>query len=691
MPRALITGITGQDGSYLAEFLLARGYEVHGVVRRASTFNTDRIDHLYRDPHDPEARLRLHYGDLTDSSGLRVLLERVEPDEVYNLGAQSHVRVSFDQPEYTADVDALGTLRLLEAVRDYQGRTKRQVRFYQAGSSEMFGTAPPPQNERTPFHPRSPYGVAKVFAHWQTVNYREAYGLFAANGILFNHECVTAETPVIVRRNGLIDIIPIEEVVPHRTNPRHGTRYTSTPLEAIDVWDRDGWTRVTCMTATWNRGQKQIVRVAARGAVFSATSDHIVLLENEQERPAGSIAVGDFLALGSSPEPTAAVEMTEAEAWLLGVLTGDGYVNEDGDVRVISNDEVVLAECSSAWPATTGGLSRRWTGRSGFGNRAVMAVNLTGAQAYGRYLRPQLYTRWGNKRVPARILNATREAQLAFLRGYNAADGLRAGRSKYEFKSFKTASPCLAAGLWWLARAALGQRAILCLEDRGDRTYFTINLSVPDSERVGAKGAHLRRPVAEVVKVMPLRHEGWLFDLATESGTFLAGVGDGWIHNSPRRGETFVTRKITRAATRIALGLQSRLYLGNLDARRDWGYAGDYVEAMWLILQHREPDDFVIATGESRSVRDVLNAVFGLLNMDWEKFVAVDPRYFRPAEIDRLEGDASKAREVLGWRPRVSFDELLGRMVDHDMELAQAERTLRDAGHRMGPRGTGHG
>ncbi|MDR7422315.1 MAG: GDP-mannose 4,6-dehydratase [Armatimonadota bacterium] len=342
--RALVTGITGQDGSYLAEFLLDRGYEVHGVIRRASTFNTDRIEHLYRDPHEPDARLRLHYGDLTDSSGLRVLLERVQPDEVYNLGAQSHVRVSFDQPEYTADVVALGALRLLEALRDYQARTGREVRFYQAGSSEMFGNAAPPQSEATPFRPRSPYGVAKVYAHLQTVNYREAYGLFAANGILFNHE-------------------------------------------------------------------------------------------------------------------------------------------------------------------------------------------------------------------------------------------------------------------------------------------------------------------------------------------------------SERRHETFVTRKITRAATRIALGLQTTLYLGNLDACRDWGHAQDYVEAMWLILQHPQPDDFVIATGESRSVREFLDAAFGLLGLDWRGHVVVDPRYFRPAEIDRLEGDASRARAILGWRPRVTFDELVRRMVAHDMELARAERTLRDGGHAVGRRG----
>ena len=188
MKKALVTGITGQDGSYLAELLLDRGYEVHGLVRRSSTFSTDRIDHLYRDPHDPECRLFTHYGDLSDGTGLRQVLERVEPDEVYNLAAQSHVGVSFFQPEYTADADGLGALRLLEAIRDYSLRTDHQIRFYQAGTSEMFGATPPPQAESSTFHPRSPYAVAKVFAYWATVNYREAYGLFAANGILFNHE-----------------------------------------------------------------------------------------------------------------------------------------------------------------------------------------------------------------------------------------------------------------------------------------------------------------------------------------------------------------------------------------------------------------------------------------------------------------------------------------------------------------------
>src|SRR6476659_4095360 len=326
--KALITGITGQDGSYLAEFLLAKGYEVHGLVRRSSSLNTDRIKHLYRDPHDPEARLFLHYGDLVDGTGLREVLTRVQPDEVYNLGAQSHVRVSFDQPVYTVQSDALGTMQLLEAIRD----TGRPVRFYQASTSEMYGkVVETPQTETTPFHPRSPYACAKGFSFWQTVNYREAYGMYAVNGILFNHE-------------------------------------------------------------------------------------------------------------------------------------------------------------------------------------------------------------------------------------------------------------------------------------------------------------------------------------------------------SPRRGETFVTRKVTRAATRIKEGLQDKLFMGNLDAKRDWGFAGDYVEAMWLMLQQQQAEDYVIATGETHSVREFLQEVFGYLGLDWQKYVAVDPKYFRPAEVDLLLGDPAKAKKALNWRPKVTFKELARMMTDADWKIAKRER-----------------
>lgn len=337
MKRALITGITGQDGSYLTEFLLGRGYEVHGVIRRTSTFSTQRIDRLYKDPHSRGVNLLLHYGDLSDGTSLLGILERVRPHEIYNLAAQSHVRVSFEQPEYTADIVATGTLRLLDAVRHCMASSGQTVRIYQAGSSEMFGSSPPPQTEHTPFRPRSPYGAAKVAAHWYAVNYREAYGMFICNGILFNHE-------------------------------------------------------------------------------------------------------------------------------------------------------------------------------------------------------------------------------------------------------------------------------------------------------------------------------------------------------SPRRGETFVTRKITRAAGRIKLGLERFLYLGNLDARRDCGFAGDYVEAMWLMLQQPAPDDYVVATGESHSVREMLEEAFGLVQLDWQDHVQIDRRYFRPTEVHHLQGDATKARHALGWRPSVGFKALMKMMVEHDLDLAGQERTLQVGG-----------
>ncbi len=329
--KALITGITGQDGSYLAELLLAKGYEVHGLVRRSSTFNTRRIDHLYVDPHEAGARFFLHYGDLSDSGQLGHLIYNIQPEEIYHLAAQSHVRVSFDMPEYTGDITGLGVVRLLETIR----RSGIKTRFYQASSSELYGSTPPPQNEESPMRPRSPYAAAKLYAYWMVRNYREAYGLYAVNGILFNHE-------------------------------------------------------------------------------------------------------------------------------------------------------------------------------------------------------------------------------------------------------------------------------------------------------------------------------------------------------SPRRGETFVTRKITRAVARIKLGLQAKLYLGNLEARRDWGYAPDFVAAMWLMLQQDAPDDYVLATGETHSVREFLEAAFAHVDLDWRQYVEIDPRYFRPTEVDALQGDAGKARRLLGWEPKVSFGELVRLMVAADLQALLEMRQCQD-------------
>ncbi|MBI5481962.1 MAG: GDP-mannose 4,6-dehydratase [Deltaproteobacteria bacterium] len=676
MKRALITGITGQDGSHLAELLLGKGYEVHGVVRRSSSFNTGRIDEIYQDPHVPDRRLVLHYGDLNDASSLNTILRQVRPDEIYNLGAQSHVRVSFDVPEYTGEVTGLGTLRLLEAVRESDLRP----RFYQASSSELFGSAPPPQSEATPFQPRSPYACAKAYAYYITKNYREAYGLFAVNGILFNHECVTAETPVFVRRDGLLDLVPIEDLVPHRTHPHTGTRFTTEvgPADAFEVWDARGWTRVTCMTATWNgsgrRPAKVVHRVAARGAVFQATADHVVFTRREDrptETPAGEVQPGDLLPLIRLPESPDVVNMTEDEAWLLGMLAAEGYVSAEGKLRVVNQDHGLLNEVAACWRRVTGGGVRWSEHPSGFaGGEPVTRLDFTAGRSYGRYVHDELNTRSGDQRVPRRVLNASSAARLAFLRGFNAGDGLRSTPCTYEFQGFKTSSAVLAAGLYWLAVGTLRQRAIICVEDRDGRRCFQINLNSPNVP--GEKGQHLRRPLEEVVDAGPVPHRGWLFDLATETGTFHAGIGQGWIHNSPRRGETFVTRKITRAVARIKLGRQDKLFLGNLKAKRDWGYAPEFCEAMWLMLQQDRPDDYVVATGETHSVEEFLDETFGYLGLDWHQHVEIDPRYFRPAEVDALCGDATKAARLLGWKPKVTFRELARIMVDADLRLAQA-------------------
>lgn len=658
--RALITGITGQDGSYLSELLLEKGYEVHGIIRRTSTFNTDRIDHLYVDPHSEEARLFLHYGDLTDGVTLRRILEEVKPAEIYNLGAQSHVRVSFDSPEYTVDTVAMGTLRLLEAIRDYQHRTGIQVRFYQAGSSEMFGKVlEVPQKETTPFYPRSPYSCAKVYAHWQTINYRESYDLFACNGILFNHECVIDNTPVFIRQDGLIDLVSIAEIVPHHTDAGHNNRYTTDISDGngLEVWDAKGWAQVTCMTATWNGATEQankiVHRIAAEGAVYHATSDHVVFVEQGEsavEKPAGEIKVGDSLALIDLPQSPEQIDLTETEAWLLGVFVAAAEINNQSQVTLTISDPTLTSRLAASWRKVCGGTCDR-LGES--------RLQLSGNSAYGDYLRSELYSKSQDKRIPKRILNAGDREQLAFLDGFKAVSPL-AG----DTFTVQTPSPVLAAGLYWMSVTTLEQPAWIATEPQGDGLQYQIHINATPPQGPNS---------AQVITAEPINYQGWLFDLATTSGTFHAGVGQGWIHNSPRRGETFVTRKITRAVARIVAGKQKKLFLGNLDSQRDWGYAKDYVRAMWLMLQQDQPDDYVVATNQTHTIRKFLDLSFNFVNLKWEDYVEFDPRYLRPAEVDLLIGDASKAKEKLGWEPSITFEQLVALMVDSDLKAIGVE------------------
>jgi GDPmannose 4,6-dehydratase len=685
--KALVTGITGQDGAYLAEFLLAKGYEVHGIKRRASSFNTDRIDHLYSDPHEPDRRMILHYGDLTDATNLIRVVQEVRPQEIYNLAAQSHVAVSFETAEYTANADALGTLRLLEAIR-ICGLGK-ETRFYQASSSEMFGkVVETPQRETTPFYPRSPYAAAKVYAYWITVNYRESYDLFACNGILFNHECITIDTPLVVRTKDAVDVVTPDELIALR---RKGPNVQHFESPDVEVWDGTAWTTVRSITATKRRSDSTdhaLLAVQARAGIVSCTAHHTLLRPDGEAVSASAVREGDSLLLAERMPPAPGwTVLTEEMAEFLGLITADGYVSEgDCKVQFTNNDEDLQARVAELWSRLFLGAARQERGLSGFGRNGVTQGYLSGAgRATAKWLRDQLYTKSGFKRVPRLVLNASTELQAAFLRGYYAGDGLKAGNGE----SVKTNSAVLAQGLCWLF-ANQRRTASTYLEQRNGRSYYQLNLAT--STPSGEKGQHLRKPPEDIRRITPATplDDEWVFDLETESQRFMAGVGRLVVHNSPVRGETFVTRKITRGLARIKAGLDECLYLGNLDSLRDWGHARDYVRAQWLMLQQDRPEDYVIATGEQHSVRAFVERAAAELGMSlrWRgskldehaidtatgrPVVRVDPRYFRPAEVDTLLGDASKARRQLGWAPEIGFAELVREMVAWDWRLAQRD------------------
>jgi GDPmannose 4,6-dehydratase len=660
-PSALITGVTGQDGSYLAELLLEKGYEVHGMVRRASTEKFDRIEHI-RD------RITLHQGDLLDQRSLVDALRASRPVEIYNLAAMSFVAVSWIQPTLTAEFTGVGVTRMLEAMRE----VCPEARFYQASSSEMFGKVREvPQTETTPFYPRSPYGVAKAYGHFITVNYRESYDLHATSGILFNHECLSENTPLIVRQLGHVSIKTPADLVAVRRKGRSVQSFT--PDSVVEVWDGMDWTYVRAITATRRRRtdpDHELLSIQARGGVVDVTAHHSMLDEEHAPVSAGDLQEGDDLAIADwMPEAPGWTAITPEMAELLGLLAADGYVaRESHRVRFTNNDFQMRCRAMELWSRVFLGLSRESTGTSGFDAEAsVDVVNFSGAPRIGPWLREQLYTPTAFKQVPPVVLNADRETQRAFLTGYYAGDGLKKGNGE----SIKTNSAVLAQGLC-LLYFNQGQPASVYVEQRDGHAYYQLNLG--SAVRVGAKGQHLRRSPSEIRRITAaaVPDDEWVFDLETESGVFCAGVGRLVVHNSPRRGLEFVTRKITWHAAAIKHGLVKELRLGNLDAERDWGYAKDYVKAMWLMLQRDIPEDYVIATGQAHSVRECCQVAFDEAGLgDFERYVTIDPAFVRPAEVDHLIGDPAKAGRDLGWKPQTSFEELICLMTRSDLELLE--------------------
>jgi GDPmannose 4,6-dehydratase len=664
---ALITGITGQDGSYLAELLLDQGYRVVGMTRRTSTDVHERIAHIVDD-------VEFVSGDLLDQSSITSIVRDVRPSEVYNLAAQSFVPTSWQQPVLTGEFTALGVTRVLEAIRT----TDPSIRFYQASSSEMFGkVVETPQRESTPFYPRSPYGVAKVYGHWITVNYRESYDIFAVSGILFNHESVPASTPVIIKRDDTVDVVPIGEIMHVREKGANAQRFE---FDDLEVWDGERFVKVLGGTAYRHRPvveNKGVRRIEARCGTVTLTADH-VMFTIDDERPSKDVSPGVRMRRANLPDAPCRTNPGLEFAWMLGAFIGDGTASKQSNGHVLGNftnpDQRLRGFFAEAWQRQTLGYTTFSATSAGF-RKGGIALALNGAPQFLEWLYDECYTSDGSKRVPGVILNADEAVWRAFLEGYNATDGLKAGNATHRYKNFKTNSPVLAMGLWWMTRKALGQDVVLNVDpgpaDRSEPSY-SMNLRSPNA--VGKLGAHLRKDLAEVKRVTEEPHfDGWLYDITTESERFHAGVGELIVHNSPRRGKEFVTRKITDGVARIKVGLAKELRLGNLDAQRDWGFAGDYVRAMWLMLQQAQPDDYVIATGRTHSVRDFVRIAFEAAGLgSYEPCVVIDERFVRPAEVDLLIGDPSKAKRVLGWEPKVSFEELVEMMVRADIDRLSA-------------------
>ncbi len=628
------------------------------MVRRSSTERFDRIEHL-RD------RVTLHQADLLDHRSLVDALRAAKPDEIYNLAAMSFVAVSWIQPTLTAEFTGVGVTRVLEAVRE----VCPEARFYQASSSEMFGKVREvPQTEDTPFYPRSPYGVAKAYGHFITVNYRESYNLHATSGILFNHECLREQTPLIVRDNGVVGVktpADLAPVVDHGRSVQHFE-----PKGLFEVWDGTEFTPVVALTATRRRPSDldhRLLSVEARGGQVEVTAHHHMMSDQQLIVRADDVDEGDHLAIAESmPERPNWTAITMETAELLGLLCADGWVDRTGaKICFTNNDDALRARVAELWSRCFLGGSHDWIGRSGFSDSDVGKLNLTGGRGgLAAWLREQLYTRTGHKQVPPLVLNADEAAQQEFLRGFYAGDGLKRGNGM----SFVTNSPVLAQGLCWLYHLD-GQPASVYVERREAAVYYRVNLA--SAVRVGAKGAHLRRDPAEVRRIVeiPDPQDEWVYDMETESGVLCAGVGRLVVHNSPRRGLEFVTRKITWHAAAIKLGLADKLTLGNLDAERDWGYAKDYVEAMWMMLQQDDAEDFVIATGVAHTVRECVEIAFDQAGLEIDDHIEIDASLKRPAEVDQLIGDASKAKRQMGWEPETTFEQLIRLMVDADQHL----------------------
>lgn len=672
----LILGISGQDGSYLSELLLDKDYKVYGMIRRSSVNTTERIAHILHHPN-----FELVDGDITDASCMHRLISGIKPDEVYNCAAQSDVRVSFDIPSETFNINAIGTLNILDAIRLMGSKS----RLYHCSTSELFGNSPHPQNEDTPMNPQSPYAVAKLAAHNLVKLYRDAYGLFACAGILMNHESILKNAPVITKDdNGFIDVVPIEDMF---KTDKHKYEGLLDKYRGLSVWNGEKWTEIlggNCYRDT----DKKVKLVQTVGGCYEATEDHVVFDEDDHEIKTKDLVVGQKLTTVRYPDYDASLVSDLDFARFVGFLVAEGHIGTSGKIRLTGCDKELLI-CMANYVCKQFGWTYRletW-GPGGFveSKKDVWQLDINNDSNFGKWLHKNVYTlRSREKKVPTFVLNAGKEVYQAFFDGYYEGDGLKAGHVQYRYKGWTTSSATLCLGLILiLQKISPDQIPKVKCEYRPNNgksggRYYYCHLTTDD--KLNTKGTHRIKNKAEIVKILETKSsDGWFYDLTTESETFAVGPNLVKIHNSPRRGEKFVTRKITIYVARLFHAIKNnggitpkdwpKLALGNLEAKRDWGFAGDYVKAMWLMLQQDEPNDYVISSGESHSIREFLDLAFSHIGLDYREYVEVDPKFFRPTEVNHLCGDSTKARQELGWSPEVSFEQLVSSMMESDIQF----------------------